>query len=179
MVWPWFCSSAVCADKRHVAPSLNFVNFTNLNKVLRFEVFASKDRQLRAVHLILDFKPLSNNFQDMGHIIRAGDPRLRRINVSIPGFLAREDMVPVELPFHHSPHEVVVPREETTSSRLSLKAEIDQFHLEEDRRTKRTYNLAPRLRGQARQILCCPLPQAHRYVCRQWLRRVRRDAVGQ
>ena len=48
----------------------------------------SEDRQLRAVHLILDFKPLSDNFQDVGHAIRAGDPWLRRIDVSIPGFLA-------------------------------------------------------------------------------------------
>ena len=96
-------------------------------------MFESEDRQLRAVHLILDFEPLSNNFQDIGHVIRAGDPRLRKINVSIPGFLAREDVVPVELPFHHSPREVAVPREETAFSRLSLKAEIDQFHLEEDR----------------------------------------------
>ena len=96
-------------------------------------MFVSKDKQLRAVHLILDFKPLSNNFQDVGHAIRAGDPCLRRIDVSIPRFLAREDVVPVELPFHHSPYEVAAPKEKTTSSRLSLKAKIDQFRLEEDR----------------------------------------------
>ena len=35
------------------------------------------------------------------------------------------------MPFHHSPREVVVPREETASSCLSLKAEIDQFHFDE------------------------------------------------
>ena len=39
----------------------------------------------------------------------------------------------VELPFHRSPHEVVAPREETASSRLSLETEIDQFKLEEDK----------------------------------------------
>ena len=42
--------------------NLNFVNDLDLNKVLRFEVFMSKDKQLRAVHLILDFKPLSDKF---------------------------------------------------------------------------------------------------------------------
>ena len=69
----------------------------------------------------------------MGHVIRAGNPRLSRIDVSVPSFLAREDLPLVELPLQRSPREVAVLREETTSSRLSLKAEIGQFHLEEDR----------------------------------------------
>ena len=51
----------------------------------------------------------------------------------MPSFLAREDLPLVELPLQRSPREVAVLREETTSSRLSLKAEIGQFHLEEDR----------------------------------------------
>ena len=69
----------------------------------------------------------------MGHVIRAGNPRLRRIDISMPSFLAREDLPLVELPLQHSPREVATPKEETASSRLSLKVEIDQFHLEEDR----------------------------------------------
>ena len=48
----------------------------------------------------------------MGHAIRAGDPRLARINVSMPDFLAREDPLLVKLPFHRSPREVATPREE-------------------------------------------------------------------
>ena len=89
-------------------------------------MFVSKDRQLRAVHLILDFEPLSNKFQDVDHPIRARDPRLARIDVSVLGFLAREDIMPVELPPPgRSPRKVVVLREETASSRLSLEAEID------------------------------------------------------
>lgn len=76
-----------------MAPNLNFVNVPDLNKVLRSKVFVSKDRQLRAVHLILDFEPLSNKFQDVGHAIRAGDPQLARIDVTAPGFLARKDIV--------------------------------------------------------------------------------------
>lgn len=59
-----------------MAPNLNLVNVADLNKVLRAEVFVSEDRQLRAIHLILDFKPLFDKFQDVGHIIKAGDPRL-------------------------------------------------------------------------------------------------------
>ena len=41
-------------------------------------------------------------------------------------------MPPVELPFQCSPREVTASREEITSSRLSLEAEIDQFHFEEE-----------------------------------------------
>ena len=59
---------AVFADKRHVSPNLNVVDIADLNRVLRVEVFMSKDRQLRAVHFILDFKPLSDKFQDVGHV---------------------------------------------------------------------------------------------------------------
>jgi len=56
------CSSVVFADKRYVVPHLSLVNVVDLNRVLRSEVFVSEDRQLRAVHLILDFEPLSDNF---------------------------------------------------------------------------------------------------------------------
>ena len=76
-----------------MAPNLNFVNVLDLNRVLRFEVFVSEDRQLRAVHLILDFKPPSNKFQDMGNAIRMGDPQLARIDVLVPKFLVREGIV--------------------------------------------------------------------------------------
>ena len=116
-----------------MTPNLNFVNVVDLNKVLRVEVFVSENRQLRAVHLILDFKPLFDKFQDVGHAIRASDPRLAQIDVSVPRFQAREDIVQVELPFHRAPLEATIPREETASTRLSLEVEIDQFLLEEDR----------------------------------------------
>ena len=55
------------------------------------------------------------------------------MDVSVPGFLAWRDLPPVELPFQRSPQEVATLREETTSSRLSLEAEIDQFHFEKDK----------------------------------------------
>ena len=45
--------------------NINFVNITNLNKLLRSKVFVSEDRQLRVVHLIIDFQALSNKFQDV------------------------------------------------------------------------------------------------------------------
>ena len=74
-------------------------------------MFVSEDRQLRAIHLILGFEPLSNQFQEVGRVIKASDPRLARIDVSVPGFLAREDLPLVELPLHRFPREVATPRE--------------------------------------------------------------------
>ena len=88
-------------------------------------MFVSEDRKLKAVHLILDFEPLSNKFQDVGHAIRAGNPRLAWIVISVPGFLAREDLLPVKLPLHCSPYEVAAPREEKFSLHLSLKEEAE------------------------------------------------------
>ena len=92
------CFSAVFANKQHLAPHLSLVNIPYLNKYLRFEVFVSEDKQLRVVHLILDFEPLSDVFQEVGHAIKVGDLRLRQIDVSVPQFLAYEDIVPIELP---------------------------------------------------------------------------------
>ena len=80
----------------------------------------------------MDYEPLSRIFQDVGQAIRAGDLRLARIDVSKPGFLARRDLSPVKLPIQCVPQEVAAPREETASTPLSLEAEIDQFHLEEE-----------------------------------------------
>ena len=80
----------------------------------------------------MNFKPLSNAFQDAGQAIKAGDPRIHWIDVSWPSFLAQKDLPPVELPPQHSPKEVTAPREETAFSRFSLEAEIDQFHFEEE-----------------------------------------------
>ena len=81
-------SSDVLADKRHTTPRLSLVNVQGLNKLLRSEIFISEDRQLRVMHLILDYEPLSNIFQDAGQAIRAGETKLACIDVSMPGFLA-------------------------------------------------------------------------------------------
>ena len=76
-----------------MAPNLNFVNVPDLNKVLRSKVLVNEDRQLRVVHLILNFKPLSDKFQDVGNTIKMGDPWLAWIDISMPEFLAREGTV--------------------------------------------------------------------------------------
>ena len=81
-------SSDVFADKARVAPRLSLVNVAALNKLLRSEIFVSEGGQLQAVHLELDFEPLSNAFQDAGQAVRAGDPRIHWIDISRPSFLA-------------------------------------------------------------------------------------------
>ena len=104
-----------------------------LNYLLRSEIFVSADLQLRPVHLILDFEPISKVIQEIGHAIRVGDPRIHRIDVSKPDFLAHENLPPVRLPVQQIPLEApVAAEEEITSSRLSLEDEIDQFHFVED-----------------------------------------------
>ena len=126
-------------------PQLSHTNIMGLNYLLRSEIFVSEDRQLRAVHLILDFEPISRVFQDIGHAIRTGDPRINRINVSKPTFLAKEDLPLVRLPVQQIPPQLVVPlqqvpfeasvataEEEIASSRLSLEEEINQFRFVED-----------------------------------------------
>ena len=99
---------------------------------------------MRAVHLILDFEPISRVFQEIGHTIRAGDPRINRINVSKSDFLAREDLPFVKLPVQQIPLPLIISlqqiplkapgaaEEEIASSQLSLEEEIDQFRFVED-----------------------------------------------
>ena len=64
---------------------------------------------MRAIHLILDFEPISKIFQEIGHAIRAGDPQINRIEISRPDFLARDDLPPVRLPIHQIPPSLVIP----------------------------------------------------------------------
>ena len=64
--------------------------------------------------------------------MRAGNPRLAQVDVSKPRFLAQRDLPTVVLPTQPIPLEVAALREETTSTHLSFKAEIDQFHLDEE-----------------------------------------------
>ena len=99
---------------------------------------------MRAVHLILDFEPISKVFQGISHAIRARDPRINRIDVSRPDFLACDDLPPVRLPIHQIPHPLVIPlqqvpleatiaaEKEIESSWLSLEEEIDRFRFVED-----------------------------------------------
>ena len=83
------------ADKERMTHWLSLVNVPALNFLLRSEIYVSADGQLRAAPLILDYVPLSRALVDAGQAIRAGSPRLARIDVSISGFLALRDLPPV------------------------------------------------------------------------------------
>ena len=116
-----------------MAPSLSYTNVAALNYLLRSDIFVSEDRQLRAVHLILDFQPISEIYQDVGNAIRVGDLWLARIDVLRPNFLAWDDLPPVALPLQQIlPKAAVAPEEEIASSCLSLEEEINKFHFKEE-----------------------------------------------
>ena len=83
--------------------------------------------------MILDFELISKIYQEIGHAIRVGDPQLAQIDVSIPNFLAQEDLPLVVLPLQRVLLEAAAaPREEIASSCSSLEEEIDKFHFEEE-----------------------------------------------
>ena len=90
------------------------------------------DGQFRAVHLILDFEPISRSFLDVSNFIRADDYRLARIDISRPGFLALYDLPPVDhpipqgIPFAVQPLQQAIIEEGAASS-SSLEEEIDRF----------------------------------------------------
>ena len=129
-------------DKFFTNPKLSLINVPALNYLLRSEIFVNDDGQLRAVHLILDFEPISRSYLDVGNSIRAGDHRLARIDVSRPNFLANHDLplvdhpIPQGIPLTAEPLREVplgeaILREGTTSS-SSLELEIDKFRFEEE-----------------------------------------------
>ena len=128
-----FCPLAIVADKGYVAPKLSLTNVPALNYLLRSKIFVSEDRQLRTVHLILDFEPISEVYQAIGHSIRASDQQLSRIDVSRPNFLAQDDLPPIVVPLQRILLEAVAtPEEEIAFSHLSLEEEIEKFHFEEE-----------------------------------------------
>ena len=100
------------------------------------------DGQLRAVHLILDFEPISRSFLDVGNSIRADDHRLARIDVSRPGFLTPYDLPPVDHPIPQGIHFAAQPLQQVPlgeaiigkgiASSSSLEQEINRFKFEEE-----------------------------------------------
>ena len=102
----------------------------------------NNDGQLRVTHLILDYKPISRTFLDVGNSIRANDYRLAHIDVSRPGFLAPHDLPPVDhpipqgIPLAAQPLQQVplgqAVAEEGATSSSSFDKEIDKFQFEEE-----------------------------------------------
>ena len=77
-------------DEYHTTPSKHLMNFTNLNRILRLEIFLHKDGQLRVVHVILGFEPLSKCFQSPKNVSKAKDLRLALSDIVVLGFLLTE-----------------------------------------------------------------------------------------
>ena len=57
-----FFSRLFIVDRRLVNPRLSHTNVVGLNYLLQSEIFVNEDRQLQAIHLILDFEPISRVF---------------------------------------------------------------------------------------------------------------------
>ena len=129
-------------DKSYTNPKLSLINVPTLNYLLRSQIFVNDDGQLHAVHLILDFKPISRSFLDVGNSIRADDYRLARIDVSRPGFLTLHNLPPVDhlipqgIPLAAQPLQQVPLGQaiigEGAASSSSLEHEIDRFKFEEE-----------------------------------------------
>ena len=85
-------------NKTQVNPRISLIDVPALNYLLRSQIFVNNDGKLRAAHLILDYKPISRTFLDVGNSIRANDYRLARLEVSWPGFLAPHNLPPVDHP---------------------------------------------------------------------------------
>ena len=110
--------------------------------MLRFQIFVHDDGQLRAVHLILDYEPLSKTLQEVGNAIKANDYRLACIDISLPHFSTPYNLPPVDhpipqgvplaaQPIQQVPLGIAVAEERTASS-SSLEEEIDKFQFEEE-----------------------------------------------
>ncbi|XP_065616899.1 uncharacterized protein LOC112012581 [Quercus suber] len=89
-------------DKRATKRRLRLINRESLDRILRSEVFVNpSDGQLRAAHLILKYTPASSTaFQAPKYVIKAEDPRLRRVSVLFEGFVVPEgEPIPEGEPF--------------------------------------------------------------------------------
>ena len=103
-VLKWFLVvSTDIADPRATTPSLCLVNKARLDRVLQAEIYVNEsDGQLRAAHLILGYNPISRAFQAPSCVIRAKDPRLRRISVAYERFVVPQG---IPLPRYSPPTE--------------------------------------------------------------------------
>ena len=137
------CLFFLCStDKTQVNPRISLINVPALNCLFRSQIFMNDDGQLRAAHLILDYKPLLRSFLDVDNAIKANDYRLACIDVSWPNILAPYDLPPVDhlvlqgVPLAAQPIQQVplgqAVVEEGIASSSSLKEEIDWFQFEEE-----------------------------------------------
>jgi len=80
----------VSSGRRITALAKHLVNFKDLNRILRSEIFLHKNEQLMVAHVILGYKPSTKHFQSLKNVIKARDPCLALIDVAVLGFLLTE-----------------------------------------------------------------------------------------
>ena len=96
---------------------MRLVNKASLDRVLRAEIYINpSDGQLRAAHLILGYNPISRAFQAPSCVIKAKDPRLRRISVAYEGFVVPQGIPLPEYSQHAKELPVASLAEVTPSS---------------------------------------------------------------
>ena len=80
------------ADPHAFTRHFSLINREDLQKALRAEVFVNEaDNQVRAAHQILKYDPAHKSFAAPKYVIRAKDPRLRKITVTEDGFRFPEE----------------------------------------------------------------------------------------
>ena len=79
------------ADSHAFERHLHLVNRADLETILQAEVFVNEsDLQVRAAHKILGYDPIQKSFAALKYVIKAKDPRLRKITVAEHNFLLPE-----------------------------------------------------------------------------------------
>ena len=113
---------------------MRLVNKASLDRVLHAEIYVNpSDGQLRAAHLILGYNPISRAFQAPSCVIKATDPRLRRISVAYEGFLVPQG-IPLPKYTQHTEALPVASLAEVVSSspHVSQVKEEEEVEREED-----------------------------------------------
>ena len=105
-----------------------------MDRVLQAEIYVNEsDGQLRAAHLILGYNPISCAFQAPLCVIRAKDPRLRRISVAYEGFVVPQGIpLPIYSPLTE-PLPVASLAAPATSSPPVFQVEEEEEEVEQEK----------------------------------------------
>ena len=105
-----------------------------MDRVLQAEIYVNEsDGQLRAAHFILGYNPISRAFQAPLCVIRAKDPRLRRISVAYEGFVVPQGIpLPIYSPLTE-PLPVASLAAPATSSPPVFQVEEEEEEVEQEK----------------------------------------------
>ena len=98
-----------------------------MDRVLQAEIYINpSDCQLRAAHLILGYNPISRSFQALLCVIKAKDPRLRRISVAYEGIVVPQGVPLLRYPPLAEPLPVASLAEAAPSSPFVFQVEEEE-----------------------------------------------------